>query len=232
MQPNRSMREDHSRQVLKQAGVVSNDDDRAARVLTTDTAPGPPTSARFHLRQVTASRHRAVELAMATDAPMTLRSYRRCLSIFYGVFAPTETVLAQWSVTSPLVWIVEPKSARASCDLMEMGVSPLDTISTIQTIAPVTHCGDGADGAAQALGYAYVLEGAAFGAEQLARRVRAELPGAPVTFLTQRDRGRWLRFTAALNSTLDTELLRERAGTAAQSIFDSLEALARRLPRE
>lgn len=192
-----------------------------------DPDPVSPGSARLQLRAATAGGHRAAEKALGVDAPLSTACYRRLLAVFHGLFLPIEEILAGHRAAG-VGWVLEPRAHRAAADLRALGTG-LEALAAMPRCA-VAPPAPGSVGDAQAWGYAYVVEGAALGGEVLARRVAAELPDAPRSFLAGRDSARWPAFLRTLEIALPPGPARDDAAAAARSVFDALIALARRVP--
>jgi len=125
------------------------------------------------VREHTRDAHRRLETALALlDRPLTLPRYRRLLRGFAGFYGPLEARLAafpQWadvhidySQRRKLPWLV--------ADLAALGddSASIHQLPRCERLPPTDSFG-------QAVGCAYVLEGATLGGQHLARVVQAQL---------------------------------------------------------
>lgn len=185
-------------------------------------------AAHEHLRTATSAGHRAAEEALDLAGSITVDVHRRALELLLAVFGPVEDVLADWHLSHPDGWQVQPRSSLAAADLRQL---PHAADGAAAPSWPVLPPKDGAVGAPEALGYAYALEGSRLGGAVIGRRIAADRPGAPASFFCGAERGRWRAFLLVLDETLPDERARERAAHAAGSVFDELVAQAGRRPR-
>ena len=176
------------------------------------------TSAHEHLRAATSAGHEAAEAALALSGPVTDEVQRRALALFLAVFAPVENVLSRWQLSHPGAWQVQRVSHLAAADLRQLPGATHRAGPPWPVLPPP----EGAGGAPEALGYAYVLEGSRLGAAVVARRIAQDRPTAPSSFFAVAERGRWRSFLSVLEVTLAEERARERAASAAGSVFSEL----------
>ncbi|CAN5544092.1 hypothetical protein BH10ACT1_BH10ACT1_18200 [soil metagenome] len=165
---------------------------------------------------------------MGLGGRLTEPSYVRALGLFHGLWTPTEEAIARWSVGRDVRWPLEGRARLARHDLLVLGVSAA-AISELPC-CDVERLDPGAEGAATAFGYAYVLEGSARGAAVIARRLADELPEAPDSFLASREPGRWPAFKKSLDQQAWSEASQERAADAANRLFAALTAIASGAP--
>ncbi len=179
---------------------------------------------RDALRAATKPCHARLERRFSPEIIMRSRSaYRGALVALLGFYEPLEAALCR--VPAPIDLRERAKAPALRADLVALGLSQAE-------IASASRCRDlpELEGMAEALGVAYVLEGATLGARIIAGRARDKLgvspePGGGGQFFGAygRDTGsRWRAFLATLEDAIAPGE-RPRAARAARETFESLE---------
>lgn len=130
------------------------------------------------VRAATRPLHDALEADLDMVARLTtLAGRRQVLAAFLGIYAPAEQALAP--LLAPLPGLDYPqrlKAPRLRADLAALGLTD-GAIAALPRLAPPSVANP-----AEAIGFAYVLEGATLGGRIIRRRVLAE--GQPETGLS------------------------------------------------
>jgi heme oxygenase len=126
------------------------------------------------LREQTRAEHAAIEQTLdILNSGMTLAAYRRILERFYGFYQPLERKLRGMAgvLAVGLELDRREKTALLGCDLSFLGRDPASLASSDQLPA--------VDGAPEALGCLYCLEGATLGGQIISRHLRKHLSITP-----------------------------------------------------
>jgi heme oxygenase len=130
-----------------------------------------------HLKEVTGSRHAALESRLPLLEPsMSRQRYLQFLQRFYGYYAPLEAqllALPYWHSLN-FDYAARHKAPRLEQDLRALGESPeaIDGFARCQRLPELASPG-------QLLGCLYVIEGATLGGQIITRHLQANLGLTP-----------------------------------------------------
>lgn len=174
------------------------------------------------LKAGTMDLHRRVEsaapMAALNAGTVTHAAYMRALALLYGFYRPLEGVLAPHLAALG----VAPKHPALAADLATLGVADVAALPLCAVLPR-------ADGAAAAVGCAYVLEGPTLGGRVILRSLPDRLEAPPAVggyafygFYDDAEAA-WRRFGRALATRLDWDDAAEaEAVTAARETFAAL----------
>ncbi len=173
------------------------------------------------LRRATREHHAELERRLPPSAiAASPAAYQRILAAFFGFYEPLEERIRR--AEPPLDASARQKTPALRADLAALGKTPAE-------LDALSRCDDGPDpgSPAEALGCAYVVEGATLGGQIIARHVRARLglgPNTGALFFSGYGRQtgtRWREFVAIIERHV-AHPDRARAGRAARDTFVSL----------
>jgi heme oxygenase (biliverdin-IX-beta and delta-forming) len=178
---------------------------------------------RATLREATKVCHERLERRLPPEAiTCSRRAYTNVLVCFYGFYAPLEARLQR--APSPVDITARAKTPALRDDLIALGYSR-DRVDRLPRCVELPEVAE----APEALGSAYVIEGATLGGRVIAKAARTNLgigasSGGRFFDGYGRDTGSaWRRFVDQLERSIASHE-RARAARAAAATFDALEA--------